>query len=428
MLHSRNPRRPIRVLVVADKYLPDQCGGAPIYADMCRGLAGRGFDVTVRCPYPYYPEWADKGGCNGLGIRRTVEDGVKVERYGLLIPPGRTLGSVTRRLLVDASYFLSLARSLFLGGGPFDVAFAYCPLMGGVAFAALHKLLFRTPLLLSAMDLPVHAARAGGIVRSGRLLGILLGIQKALFNRADVWRSIAPAMIERLEGLRARGQPIRLIPDWLHPSVAESLRRLPSKRGRPAGRPVRLLYSGNIGAKQGLLDFCTALHASPAPFTLRIQGDGAAGAQVRDWVASCGDARFSMGPLVAEAEFARALHEADLFLVTEKPGGGASFFPSKMIPGMTSGTPCLAVSDPDSPLGREMRDHAPGPWFSWDRCDAAGPLLETLAGRAPEFLAWQRNAAARGRYYERERCLDLIQETLEDMVRARTPAPPEHRP
>jgi hypothetical protein len=199
------------------------------------------------------------------------------------------------------------------------------------------------------------------------------------------------------------------------------LRRLPSKEGRPVGRPVRLLYSGNIGAKQGLLEFCKVLQAGPSPFTLRIQGDGAAAAQVRDWVASCGDARFSFGPLVEETEFARALHEADLFLVTEKPGSGAAFFPSKMIPGMTSGTPCLAISDPDSPLGCEMRAHVPGPWFPWERCGAVSQLLTALEGRAHEFLAWQRNAAIRGQHYEREHCLDLIQETLEGMVRERTP-------
>src|SRR3954467_9386503 len=78
--------RPLRLLVIPDKYLPDQCGGGAIYTDMCRGLARRGLDVTVRCPYPFYPEWTDKSGRNGFRVDRTVDHGVRVERFGMFIP------------------------------------------------------------------------------------------------------------------------------------------------------------------------------------------------------------------------------------------------------------------------------------------------------------------------------------------------------
>jgi colanic acid biosynthesis glycosyl transferase WcaI len=404
--------------------LPDSCGGAPIFSDLCYALASRGIDVTVRCAYPYYPEWRDKSGRNGLRIEKSEDRGVKIERYGLYIP--RNPRSIAERLLYESSFFLSISRSLFRGPS-FDAVLAFCPLAGSIAFAGLYRLIHRVPLCLNVQDLPADAAAAGGLVRGGGLKALLHAIQNLLFNRADIWRSISPVMIERLESLRAHGQPLHFIPDWLHPTIAKEIRRLPAKDERPPARPVRILYSGNIGGKQGLLEFCKILQATSAPFQFRIHGDGGSAAQVSQWVASCGDSRFSFHPLVSEAEFARALHDADFYAITEKEGSGASFFPSKTIPAIASGTPILAVSSPDSPLGREMLSERIGAWFPWNRCGEVGELLSRLESSCHDFLAWRQNALRRSQFFDRERCVSTFQQILDDLVhvyaRVDTPVP-----
>src|SRR5262249_11409229 len=56
------------------------------------------------------------------------------------------------------------------------------------------------------------------------------------------------------------------------------------------------------------------------------------------------------------------------------------------------------------------------PWFSWEDCGAAGDLLATLGSREGQFAHWQQNAIRRGAFFERERCLDIIQQALEDLV------------
>jgi colanic acid biosynthesis glycosyl transferase WcaI len=414
-----NLGRPLHLLIVPDKYLPDQCGGGAIYTDMCRGLAARGYDVTVRCPYPFYPEWTDKSGRNGLRVERFDDQGVRVERYGMFIPPRPR--SVWQRMLLDVTFFASLCRSL-RDGGRFDATIAFCPHTGGVAFAALHKFLHGVPLCLSVMDLPADAATATGMAGGGWLSKLFFRVQRTLFNRADVWRSISPVMIDRLQGLRDAGQPILFIPDWLHPTLGDEIRRLPSKVGREPGRPVRLLYSGNVGSKQGLLDFCKALRGSPAEFRFRIHGEGGGAAPLREWVAAAADPRFSFGPLVEESGFAAALHEADLFVITERPENRAAFFPSKSIPSMASGTPILAISSAESPLGREVRNEGLGPWFSWDGVGGVGDLLTSLPGRADEFAGWQANAVRRGQYFDRERCLDLLESVVQEIVLDRADA------
>ena len=412
MVSDSTPQSNLRVLVIPDKYLPDECAGGAIYTDMCRGLAARGMNVTVRCPYSFYPEWRDKTGQNGFRIDRVMDHGVMVERHGFFIP--RNPRSAVQRMLLDATFFASLSRSLFRG--EFDAVIALCPHTGGVAFAVLHKLIHRSPFCLSVMDLPANAAKATGINRSGWLQWILETVQGTLFNQADVWRSISPAMIEKLKAMNTKGQEVHFIPDWLHPSLDEAIRKLPNKIGRPMSSPLKLLYSGNIGTKQGLLEFCKALQSTSLPFEFRIQGSGGNAASLHSWIASVGDPRFAFHPLSDEVGFAKALHESDLYVVTEKANIGSSFFPSKTIPGMASATPILAVSDQDSPLGREVREHGLGPWFTWDRLGEIPDVVRSLSTSPETFADWQRNAVQRGKFFERERCLDLLEVLLKNMA------------
>jgi colanic acid biosynthesis glycosyl transferase WcaI len=401
------PRK--RLLVVAYMYLPDQCGGSPINSDLCRELADRGFDVTVRCPYPFYPEWKDKSGQNGFRIRTESEEGVRVERYGLFLP--RNPRSLWQRLLHDGSFFLSLSRSL-LRGRRFDAVMVFCPLAGGVAFAALQKLVHGQPVWLNVQDLPADAAAASGLSSGGGAQGLFGRIQSSLFNTADVWSSISPAMIDKLVSIRRKDQPVLFMPNWLHTSMAESIRHLPSKERRLPGRPLKLFYSGNIGAKQGLLDFCKLLRKTATPFHFRIHGSGAEADNVGRWIGEQGDERFQFGGLLDEPGYVQVLHDADLYVITEKEGSGASFFPSKMIPGMMSGTPLLAVSDPDSPLGQEMRNEEPGPWFSWDRCHEVPAFLEGIHSEPERFVTWQQNGLRRARAYDRQHRIDELESAL----------------
>ena len=184
-----------RLLVLINNFPPDRGGGAAVYGDMCYSLVARGFEVTVRCAYPYYPEWRDKSGRNGLRIWRYEDQGVHVERYGLYIPADPN--SVLRRLLHELSYLLSLLRSLHRGRS-FDLVMAYCPAVSSVVLGACNKLLYRRPLWLNVQDLAAEAAAASGLVKHGWLGALLRGVQAWLFNRADIWSTISPVMAQRL--------------------------------------------------------------------------------------------------------------------------------------------------------------------------------------------------------------------------------------
>ncbi len=403
-------RKP-RILIVVNVYPPDQCGGAVIFGDLSQGLVERGYDVTVRCAYPYYPEWRDKSGQNGLKITRYEEAGVHVERFGLYIP--RNPNSLAERLLYEFSFFASLARRRH-DNSPFDAVMVFCPLVGAVAYAALYGKRNHVPIWLNVQDLPTDAATAGGITSRGSTARFLQSVQEWLFNQADIWTSISPRMVERLRSMTRHHQPVYLLPNWLHRSLREAIQHLDVKAPRNMHTPVRLFYSGNIGSKQDLLHFCQILHESPASFVFRIHGDGAEAPALRQWIETTGDSRFVWGDFLEEQAYIRLLFESDFLVVTEKTGSGGSFIPSKIIPAMAAGVPILAVSDADSPLGREMREAEPGPWFSWEDISQ---LLELLEAIPPErYRYWHTRALERVLFYDREYMLDRYEEVLHQLL------------
>ncbi|HEY0974498.1 MAG TPA: glycosyltransferase family 4 protein [Solimonas sp.] len=414
-----------RLLVIVNNFPPDRGGGAAVFGDLCYGLAAQGYDVTVRCAYPYYPEWRDKSGRNGWHIWRYDEHGVHVERYGLYIP--KQAGSILPRLLHEASFLLSLLRSVPRSRG-FDAVMVICPALSSVVVAVLIRLLFRKPLWLNVQDLAVEAAAGSGLLKAGLLARTARGLQRWLFNRADLWSSISPVMCDALAAQRRRAQPLLLIPNWMDEDLGREIRRLHQERPRSGPRtPVRLLYGGNIGMKQNLLALLQHLQRSDADFQFTIHGDGAQAGAVRDWIASTADPRFRFGPLLDARGFAEALFDADYFVITESPNAGASFMPSKLVGGIAAGLPILTVSDANSPLGSEVRGHNLGPWFGWDHLHKLTEFVTNLAND-PEY---HRQAVARSGCragdFERNRLVAHMGAVFADLIAKRAPEGSDRR-
>lgn len=424
----------MRILVVVNVYRPD-LGGGVLFADFLEGLVKRGFEVEVRCAYPYYPEWRDKSGRNGWSIAQETEHGVKVRRFGLFIPsnPER----LSQRLVHEASFFLSLSRVL-PGPGEFDLVMAYCPLVGGLAFGALAARSTGAPLWLNVQDLAAEAAHSAGIVRNRGAGSILVAVQRWLFNRAQVWSTISPIMRDRLLPLAKSNQDVHELPNWLHGSLGQEIRRVAAAHGGapydgggteagavahagdrselPPDGPIKLLYSGNIGGKQDLLTFCRMLGRSSGHFEFDIRGAGSGAEAIENWIRESGDPRFSLSPLTDEARLANGLASCDLFVITEKPDAGDSFIPSKLLPAFGAGAAILAVCDAESPLGAEMSAAQCGAHLAWNDATKLEALLEDPAGLRHVLPKWRSAARKRGLRYDRDQIIDRYADLIRKTV------------
>lgn len=404
----------MKILVVSNLFTPDRGGGASVFSDMCYGLVERGHDVTVYAAYPYYPEWTNKSDANLFFTTDETIQGASVRRYGMYIP--RRPSRLIPRMLFELSFLISLSRSLFYFRR-FDAVMIYCPVMSAVAYGAMRKLLYREPIWLNVQDIPADAAAASGMNRGKFLQAAGQVVQAFLFNRADVWSTIAPKMVERISSMRTRNQPVHFLPNFLNQSMELAIAGHPSKLGRPASSPVKLLYAGNIGKKQGLLEFCQRLHQPDVPFHFRIHGNGGEAQCIKEWVAETNDSRFEFGEFLDEPGFVAALHDTDFFVITEKPGVGASFIPSKLIPCIATGTPLICVCDADGPLGWEVKSYHLGHLCDWDNLDALWPTIADYSANPSKIAPFQQAALERSQAYGREPIIEMVEREMELMRR-----------
>ena len=294
----------MKILIITNMYQPDFCGGAALFTDLANGLAERGHEVTVYTTFPYYPEWQDKSGRNGL---RLVDDSSastdrqpQVLRHGIFIP--KNPGKLIPRIAYELSFFASLLRSA-LRGKKQDVVLVFCPLFGAVLFGLTRKWLRKEPMLLSVQDIPTDAATAAGINKSRLFHRLASHLQSFVFNRMDAWCSISAGMVNRLKEIKSPQVSIHFFPNWLSGPLAEAVSRFDRKIPRAAEKTIQLLYCGNIGKKQGLLDFCKLLARSPADFHFQIRGEGSAAEEVKHWIATQNDKRFCLDGFLSDDEF-----------------------------------------------------------------------------------------------------------------------------
>jgi colanic acid biosynthesis glycosyl transferase WcaI len=236
--------------------------------------------------------------------------------------------------------------------------------------------------------------------------------QSLLFNRANVWSTIAPKMVDRLAAIRRKNQPIYFVPNFLNRSMEAAIAEHASKLGRLPAKPPKLLYAGNIGKKQDLLAFCQRLSQASLEFKFRIHGDGGEAHHIREWVDRQHDGRFQFGEFLDEKGFVAALFEADLFVITEKPQVGASFIPSKLIPCIATGTPVLCVCDGNGPLGNEVNSHRLGLAMEWSDVEQLQTRLSALLADGGRFVDLQRNTLKRAGAYGRSPILELVDAEL----------------
>ena len=397
-----------RLLVIVNVFKPD-LGGGILFTDLCNGFAERGWDVSVKCAFSYYPEWQDKSGKNGIMIEESREHGLRIERHGLYIPGNPN--SLPQRLLHEASFFLSLMRRR-PSRGEYDLVMAFCPLIASVAYGVAASRFSHAPLWLNVQDLSAQAAVAGGL--AGASARLMLWVQNTLFRRAHAWSSISGSMVGALRQIPGAPKHIFCLPNWLHADMARML-SLQSRTRAETHNPLRLLYSGNVGAKQDLLSFCMAMHHRSDAFEFRIHAGGARVEELRIWLNNIGDSRFLLHPLTSEEELADWLSWCDFYVITERQGAGHAFLPSTLIPAISAGAPILAVCDSDGPLGREVGQHDLGPLISWTDLDL-DPIWKTRSDPARTVATWSNNAIRRSRFYTRESSLDRYVECAQAIL------------
>ncbi len=165
-------------------------------------------------------------------------------------------------------------------------------------------------------------------------------------------------------------------------------------RSRAAGEPVRLLYCGNFGRMHDVDTIAGALAGGvPKGVQVSFRGNGAGFTELASKLGGGGMIPgLSLGGSLPEGEWLHAMAQADVALVTMKPGAEGIVMPSKTYSAMAAGQAILAVCPRQADLADTVLRHDCG-WVVTPG-DVAGlrAVMESLPARSEEVLAKRRNA------------------------------------
>ncbi len=394
-----------KLLVVALNYAPEQTGIGKYVGEMTEWLAARNVDIRVVTAPPYYPAWSVSPGYSARRYTKETLAGAQVYRCPIWVPRYPRAIKRILHLLSFAVSSLPIVLWQALTWRP-DVVFVVEPPLGAAPIARLAAALCGARSWLHVQDFEVDAAFGLGLLRAPRLKRVILGTESWLMRRFDHVSTISDAMRAKLRSKGVVANRIISFPNWVDTGLIRpinSTKALRAELGIASGARV-VLYSGNMGEKQGLeavLEVAKCFAADPEVLFLMC-GDGAVRPRIARAAAEVGNVRLI--PLQSHARFNELLNLADLHLLPQLAAAEDLVLPSKLTAIMASGRPVVATARNGSDVARAATNGGivvpPG-----DIPAFAGAIRSLLAD---EVLRNKLGAAGRSyavEYWERERVM-----------------------
>jgi len=330
------------LLIVSQYFWPESIGSAAYITDLAHWMASRCGNVTVFTGRPFYPgDFIYPGYEAGKRDRQEVFD-ARIIRGPTIVPKG---GSFKGRLLNEALFLGNAIFSVLKGSVPRSpFVFSLCPSIFSVLAGALSCQSSGRHIAI-IHDIQSGLAAHLGMMNAGPVLQLLRWLERTILNRVDGVIVLSERMKTSLveHGITV---PIEVLPIWVD---VDSIRPM----DKPHGSPPTVMYSGNLGRKQGIeqiLDMACVLQKIRPDVRVLIRGSGAQADLVRQDIKTRDLHIVHLEDLVPPERFSESLAEADVHLVPQNPTAADFAVPSKVYSIMAAGRPFVCTALPGSTL------------------------------------------------------------------------------
>ena len=398
----------MRIVVWGINYPPELTGIAPCNGALCEFLAEMGNDVTMLTAFPYYPGWRKQAQDASKLFGTETLNCVQVVRCWHYVP---SRPNPLKRILHELSFVaVSFLRLLFAAQPDLLIAVSP-PLLLGAA-ARVICWLRGGRYLIHIQDLQPDAAIGLGMVRSRALINFLRRVEFTAYGGA--WR-VSAISRGMLEALRERGvSEEKLI---YFPNGVDAPRPVKVGRFRTLNRfgadRFLVVYSGNIGVKQGLETLIAAAKMlTNRSIELIVCGEGAE--KKRLSTAANGLQNVCFNGLLDAQAYQEMLVDADLLIIPLVPGSGNSFFPHKLLSSCAASKPVLAVCDPESELARTVRMNRCGVVVPPQNAQYLAQTLDILSNDRERLKSMGQAAREFAEHFKPEKVLKQFWEQVEN--------------
>ncbi len=337
----------MRILIYGLNYAPELTGIGKYTGEMASWLAARGHQVRVVTAPPYYPAWRIRDDYRHTLYRTERVPGQPVVFRTPLYVPAKPSGP--KRVAHLFSFMLgslpAMLRQIFWQP---EVVWTVEPTFFGAPLALFTAFAAGAASWLHIQDFEVDAAFDLGLLPAkGPIHAIALGLERFYTQSFACLSSISAKMVERAI---AKGMPAGrtvLFPNWVdvnaiqpQPAADNRFRRELHLEGK-----LILLYSGNMGNKQGLELLAPLARAFTDDGRVHFLfcGDGAFRPQLETLAA--GLPNVTLLPLQPLSRLDDLLNAADIHLLPQRAGAADLVMPSKLTGMLSSGRPVIATAD-----------------------------------------------------------------------------------
>jgi colanic acid biosynthesis glycosyl transferase WcaI len=337
----------VRVLIYSINFFPELVGIGKYTGEMATWFAEQGDEVRVITAPPYYPDWQVQAPYHSFWYRNeSLAKNLSVLRCPLWVPPKPS--GLTRILHLFGFAFGSFFPMLWQVMWKPDKIIVIEPPFFCAPISWLSARLSGAKACLHVQDFEVDAAFDLGLLKSKWLQRLVLFLESTMMRRFDKVFTISPKMLEKLEQKKIPQKNCDLFPNWvdtqtIYPLENKSLFR---KFWKITDKQIVLLYSGNIGAKQGLetiIEVARQLQGE-SRFIFVICGQGAFYPQLREQAENIKNIQWhELQPLEKLNDL---LNLADIHLLPQRADAADLVMPSKLTGMLASGKPIIATALP----------------------------------------------------------------------------------
>jgi len=348
----------VKVLIYGINFSPELTGIGKYTGEMAEWLSAAGYQVRVITAQPYYPAWRFS---DGYKNRYTVssEQGFKVIRCPMYVPAKPTgLKRMLHLMSFSLTSFFPVLGTVFWKP---DLVVQVAPTL----FCSLQTLLLakmtKGKSVLHIQDFEVDAMVGLSMMRSNWVGNLAYWFEKNILQRFDVVSTISEGMMKRALDKGVRAERLVLFPNWseVHrfldvqssPELLLSLDLDPNKK--------IILYSGNMGEKQGLESvlYVAQRMAADSELIFLLVGTGAGKARLEALSASLGLKNVFFLPLQPYEELPQLLALAHCHLVVQRAGAADAVLPSKLTNILAVGGNSVITAFAGTSLGDLCEDH-----------------------------------------------------------------------
>ena len=343
----------MRILIYGINYPPELTGIGKFTGEMASWLASNGHVVKVITGMPYYPEWEIHKNYKKRIWHKEKLEGVTVYRCPLYVPRKLT---ALKRIIHEFSFIAAVLPIWFktLLQKKFDTVISISPPLLLGFLPLLYCKLRGVNLISHIQDLQVDSAKNLAMLKNGTLLHMMFAAEKFILSHSRAISTISTGMLNRIKEKNLTKAKTILFPNWANDQTIRPLAKEESLR-KELGLSMTdqiVLYSGNLGEKQGLdiiVDVAKEfINISNVLFL--IVGTGGSKEKLETSAAENRLTNILFYPLVPKEKLSRLLAAADVHLVLQKKSAADLMMPSKLMNILSAGGCPIVTAAPGTSL------------------------------------------------------------------------------